>query len=62
MKCSVKDCETVLELDLSFQIKICRWCRREMQPSWDDDDWFDEFMNSIEEVDPYTSNKTDSEE
>jgi len=49
MKCSVKDCETVLELDLSFQIKICRWCRREMQPSWDDDDWFNEFMNSIEE-------------
>jgi len=48
MKCSVKDCETVLELDLSFTIKICRWCRREMQPSWDDDDWFDEFMNSIE--------------
>ena len=62
MKCSVKDCETVLELDLSFQIKICRWCRREMQPSWDDDDWFDEFMNSIEEVNPYTSNKTDRKE
>jgi len=40
MKCSVKDCETVLELDLSFQIKICRWCRRELEPSWDDDDWF----------------------
>ena len=47
--CSVTDCDTVLELDLSFTIKICRWCRREMEPTWDEDDWFNSWMDTMEE-------------
>lgn len=44
LTCSITDCEIILELDLSFTLGICRWCRRELEPEWDDDDWFNDYM------------------
>jgi hypothetical protein len=49
MKCSVKDCETVLELDLSFILKICRWCRKQFEEDWDEDDWFNHHVEEYED-------------
>jgi len=43
MKCTVKDCNITIELDISAMVGICVWCRKEFEPSWDDDDWFEEW-------------------
>jgi len=48
MKCSVRGCETDLELDLSFLLKICRWCRLEFHPEWDDEEWFNQWEDTME--------------
>ena len=48
MKCTVKDCGIVLEFDLSKMIEICRWCRKEMEPSWEDSDWEQEWHSQFE--------------
>jgi len=49
MKCKVKDCETNLELELSGIIGICRWCRKEFNPDWDDDDWLNDWVAMMED-------------
>jgi hypothetical protein len=42
--CTVKDCEIELELELSIIIEICRWCRKEFEPTWSDDEWLDDWL------------------
>jgi len=37
--CEVKDCSIELSLEVSLEVGICFYCRREIEESWDDDDW-----------------------
>lgn len=43
-KCQCEDCDIQLDLELSQLLGICRWCRKEHEPDWDDDDWFDDWQ------------------
>jgi len=49
MKCICADCDIELELELSMMIKICRWCRKELAPSWTEDDWYNDWIFQMEE-------------
>ena len=52
MKCSTIGCDITLELEISMFVKICRWCRQEAEPNWDDTDWmddYDQFHNTYED-------------
>jgi hypothetical protein len=47
MICSVEECNIELELELSLMVEICRWCREELQPDWEDWQWERDFEMSI---------------